>query len=364
MTPRLAKVPSVAVEILRLVVVVAGAVAGYEIARRLAPTDHEVLGALSAAALGAVIGAGLGYSLGGVLARYTLSAIARGERALDRLTPDEVVAGGVGALLVTALTGLVAWPLLLFDPVQVMAAALVFLLLVAALFGFRAGRHRRQAVADLVGSPAGLAPRVAGTSSLPRVLDSSVAIDGRIVEVVRAGFLHGRMLVPMPVLEELQGLADAGDDARRAKGLRGLGVLEALRSEQGIELAVIGDEAPAAGDVDAKLVRMCLDRGAALLTSDVVLARTAGLAGVRVLNLHHLALAMKPPVAVGDELTVAVRRRGKEAGQGVAHLDDGTMVVVERAADRLGSDVAVRVASVISTAGGRMAFAIPVEAHT
>ncbi len=163
----------------------------------------------------------------------------------------------------------------------------------------------------------------------------------------------------MPVLTELQGLADAADETRRGKGQRGLAVLETLRSEQGVELLVIGDEAPGVPDVDGKLVRICLDRPAALLTLDVNLARSAALAGARVLNLHQLALAMRPPIAVGDELTVLVRRRGREPGQGVAHLEDGTMVVVEHSADRIGEQVAVRIASVIPTGGGRMAFASP-----
>lgn len=364
MTPRLARVPSLSTEALRLAVVVAGAALGYEVGRRVGQGDEVVLGAFNAAAVGAIVGAGLGYSLGGVIARRTLRAISRGERALDRLAPDEAVAGALGALVVTALVALVAWPLLLFEPLQLTAPVFVFLLLVGSLFGFRAGQHRRQAVADLIAAPAGMAPRVAGASAMPRVLDSSVAIDGRIVDIVRSGFMHGRMLVPMPVLTELQGLADAADDARRAKGLRGLAVLESLRGEQGVELAVIGDEAPGLPEVDAKLIRICLDRSAALLTSDAVLARTAGLAGVRVLNLHQLALAMKPPVAVGDELTVTVRRKGREPGQAVAHLDDGTMVVVERAADRIGSSVPVRIASVIATGGGRMAFAVPQDAAT
>lgn len=359
MSPRLAKVPDIVLEVLRFAVVLIGAAAGFEIGRRVAADGQPVLGAFTAPAIGAVIGAGLGYSIGGVLARVTIRAIDRGERALDGTAPDEVVAGALGALIAAALVALLAWPLLLLDPLPVMVPLFMFVLIVAALFGFRAGRGRRQAISDVVGQRAGLAPRQPGASALPRVLDTSVAIDGRIIEVVRAGFLHGRVLVPMPVLNELQGLADSADETRRGKGQRGLAVLETLRSEQGVELLVIGDEAPGVPEVDGKLVRICLDRPAALLTLDVNLARSAALAGVRVLNLHQLALAMRPPIAVGDELTVLVRRRGREPGQAVAHLEDGTMIVVERAADRIGEQVLVRIASVIPTGGGRMAFAVP-----
>jgi uncharacterized protein YacL len=184
-----------------------------------------------------------------------------------------------------------------------------------------------------------------------------VAIDARIVDVVRSGFLHGTLLVPEPVLGELQGLADAADDQRRAKGRRGLDALDSLRQERGIELEVIPDGAPEVPEVDAKLVQMCLARKAALLTLDTNLARVASVAGCRVLNLHALALALRPPVQAGDAVNVLLTRQGKEAGQAVGYLDDGTMLVVERARERLGQEVAVVVTSVLVTHNGRLVFA-------
>jgi uncharacterized protein YacL len=211
----------------------------------------------------------------------------------------------------------------------------------------------------MFGARVGMAERRMATAAMPRVLDSSVAIDGRIVDVARAGFLHGRMLVPSPVLAELQGLADAGDDTRRAKGRRGLEVLDVLRREPGIDVEVLDEEVPGVPEVDAKLVRICLDRPAALLTLDTNLARAASLAGVRVLNLHALALALRPPVGAGDEVTVLLSKPGKESGQAVGYLDDGTMVVVEQARSSVGRDMSVRVTSVLTTANGRMVFARP-----
>jgi uncharacterized protein YacL len=188
------------------------------------------------------------------------------------------------------------------------------------------------------------------------VLDTSVAIDGRIVDVVRAGFLHGQLLVPTPVLAELQGLADAGDDVRRGKGRRGLEVLEQLQREPFVDLEVLELDVPGVGEVDGKLVRICLDRGAALLTLDTNLAKAAGLAGVRVMNLHSLALALRPPVVAGEDVPVLLIKAGKEPGQAVGYLDDGSMVVVEKARDRVGSEVPVRVTSVLTTANGRLVF--------
>jgi uncharacterized protein YacL len=195
------------------------------------------------------------------------------------------------------------------------------------------------------------------TAALPRIVDTSVAIDGRILDVVRAGFLHGQMLVPSPVLGELQGLADAGDDLRRTRGRRGLDVLEALRRERGVQLEVLDEDVPAVPEVDAKLVRLCLDRSAALLTLDTNLAKAAALAGVRVMNLHALALALRPPVTAGDDVSVLLIKPGKEPGQAVGYLDDGTMVVVERARGSVGREVPVTVTSVLTTANGRLVFA-------
>ena len=197
------------------------------------------------------------------------------------------------------------------------------------------------------------------TAVLPRVVDTSVAVDGRVLDVVRAGFLAGTMLVPLPVLGELQSLADSADDTKRARGRRGLQVLETLRREPSIDVEVIEDEAPGVPEVDAKLVRTCLDRGVALLTLDTNLAKVAALAGVRVLNLHALALALRPPVVAGEDISVHLLKAGKDAGQAVGYLDDGTMVVAEDARGRIGSEAVVRVTSVLTTANGRMVFGRP-----
>jgi uncharacterized protein YacL len=207
-----------------------------------------------------------------------------------------------------------------------------------------------------------MGPRPLATSNLPRIVDTSVAIDGRVLDVVRAGFLHGTLLVPSPVLAELQGLADAGDDIRRSKGRRGLQNLEALKREPGVNVEVLDDDVAGVPEVDAKLVRLCLDRNLPLLTLDTNLAKAAGLAGVHVMNMHGLALALRPPVSAGDDVVVHLLRPGKEHGQAVGYLDDGTMVVAERSRDHVGDEVAIHVTSVLTTANGRMVFGQPVLA--
>ncbi len=357
---RLSRVPSVAVEILRLLVVLFGAGIGYQVARALGADEHEqVLGTFSGLWLGAIVGALGGYVLGGVLARLTLRTIDRGERALEGISAEQAIAGSFGAVIAAIFAAAVSWPLFLVGPPLMMIPIFLFLVGAAAMFGFRMGRSRRDAVLGAVGERAGLAPRTPSLVSLPRLVDTSVAIDGRVLDVVRSGFLHGRFLVPQPVIDELQAMADSSDDLRRAKGRRGLDVLESLRREHGVELLTVPDEAMAVMDVDAKLVRMSIDRNCALLTFDTNLAKAASIAGVKVLNLHGLALALRPLVVVGDEVDLHLLKAGKEAGQAVGYLDDGTMVVTEHARDKVGTECRVVVTSVLTTANGRLVFAKP-----
>ncbi len=356
------RVPSVIVELLRLIVVVLGAAVGYELAARDGGSATSVLGPFSGLWLGAIVGAMAGYVVGGILARLTVRTIDRGEKSLEGLSAEQVVAGAFGGVLTGFFAAVVSWPLFLVLPPVIAIPAFLFVVLVVAMFGFRVGRSRRDAMLAAVGEKAGLAPRPPAPASLPRLVDTSVAIDGRVLDVVRSGFLHGRFLVPQPVLDELQSMADSGDDLRRAKGRRGLDVLESLRREHGVEMLAVPDEALGVPDVDAKLIRMAIDRNCALLTFDTNLAKAASLAGVRVLNLHGLALALRPLVVVGDEVDLHLLKAGKEVGQAVGYLEDGTMVVAEHSRERIGQDVTLVVTSVVTTANGRLVFAKPAGA--
>jgi hypothetical protein len=199
---------------------------------------------------------------------------------------------------------------------------------VLGYFGAQVAMSKREGVLALFGERAGLAPRTLPPAALPRVIDTSVAIDGGCSTSCGPASCTARCSSRRPVLAELQGLADAGDDVRRPAAARARGARGAQargrRRRRGARPGRAGVH-----EVDAKLVRICLDRGAALLTLDTNLAKAAALAGVRVLNLHALALAMRPPVAAGDDVPVLLLKAGKEAGQAVGYLDDGSMVVVE-----------------------------------
>jgi uncharacterized protein YacL len=191
------------------------------------------------------------------------------------------------------------------------------------------------------------------------VVDTSVLIDGRIAEIVESGFVYGTLVVPRFVLEELQHIADSSDTLRRNRGRRGLEILARMQRDPRTPIEVVEDEAPGIAEVDAKLVELAKRRSRVVLTNDFNLNRVAELQGVRVMNINSLANAVKPAVLPGEELRVKVIQEGKEAGQGVGFLDDGTMIVVEGGARLIDREVDLTVTRVLQTVAGRMIFAQP-----
>jgi uncharacterized protein YacL len=356
------RTPSGLIEILRLFTVIFFAGLGYETSRFFSDRGHaNVLGPFNGLAVAIIVGSGIGFVVGGVFGRSVAATADRTEAALREVSADTLLAGALGLVCGVLTGGGIAWPLF-FVPDPLIAIPLFGgVVAVLGYLGFRVGASKRDGVLAIFGGRTGVAPRDVAAIALPRVIDSSVAIDGRILDVVRAGFLHGRMVVAQSVLGELQGLADASDPLRRQRGRRGLEVLQAMQREPVIETEVADDEHPEIPEVDAKLVRLCLDKTYALLTLDTNLAKAAALAGVRVLNLHALSLALRPPVVTGEDIRVQLIKPGREAGQGVGYLDDGTMVVVEDGRRMVGREVEVRITSVVTTANGRLVFAHPLE---
>ena len=189
------------------------------------------------------------------------------------------------------------------------------------------------------------------------IVDTSAIIDGRIADIVDSGFLYYRLIVPHFVLEELQRIADSSDPLRRGRGRRGLEILNRLQKSGPTPIDIVDDDPSEAGDVDGKLMVLARTRKAAILTNDFNLNRVADLQSIRVLNINSLANALRPALLPGDSLRIKVIAEGKEAGQGVGYLDDGTMVVVEGGAKLVGSEPEVVVTRVLQTAMGRMLFA-------
>jgi len=191
------------------------------------------------------------------------------------------------------------------------------------------------------------------------VVDTSAIIDGRIAEIVESGFIYGTLVIPRFVLDELQHIADSSDALRRNRGRRGLEILSRMQKEPATPVEIVEDDIPEITEVDAKLVALARARSRVILTNDFNLNRVAELQGVRVMNINSLANAVKPAVLPGEAIRVRVIQEGKEAGQGVGFLDDGTMIVVEGGARHMDRDLDVAVTRVLQTVAGRMIFAQP-----
>jgi uncharacterized protein YacL len=212
------------------------------------------------------------------------------------------------------------------------------------------GLIRRPSTGDSTGLARG-EPRI--------VVDTSAIIDGRIAEIVESGFIYGTLVIPRFVLDELQHIADSSDALRRNRGRRGLEILNRMQKEPATPVEIVEDDIPEITEVDAKLVALARARSRVILTNDFNLNRVAELQGVRVMNINSLANAVKPAVLPGEEIRVRVIQEGKEAGQGVGFLDDGTMIVVEGGARHIDHDLDVAVTRVLQTVAGRMIFAQP-----
>ena len=191
------------------------------------------------------------------------------------------------------------------------------------------------------------------------VVDTSPIIDGRIAEIVESGFIYGTLVVPRFVLDELQHIADSSDTLRRNRGRRGLEILARMQKDPMTPVEIVEADIPDENEVDAKLVALARSRSRVILTNDFNLNRVAELQGVRVMNINSLANAVKPAVLPGEELRVRVIQEGKEAGQGVGFLDDGTMIVIEGGARHIDKDLDVSVTRVLQTVAGRMIFGQP-----
>ena len=189
-----------------------------------------------------------------------------------------------------------------------------------------------------------------------RILDTSVIIDGRIADISDTGFLQGNLIVPRFVLDELQYIADSSDSMKRSRGRRGLDILNRMQRSVGVNIEISDQDFPKLKGVDAKLVALAKKINAKIVTNDFNLNKVAELQGIRILNVNELANALKPVVLPGETMTVKIIKEGKETGQGVAYLDDGTMIVVDNAQKHQGSNVEVLVTSVLQTTAGRMIF--------
>jgi uncharacterized protein YacL len=285
-------------------------------------------------------------------------------RQSQQLSTAEFVTAVVGLLIGLLMGTLLGLPLsALPDPFGNVLPFGVSLFLGLGMLGLTvAKREDLMLAADAIGlvrRPVGDANGGAVAGDPHIVVDTSAIIDGRIKDIIDSGFIYGTLVVPKFVLEELQHIADSSDTLRRNRGRRGLEILAQMQKDSPTPIEIVDEPLPEVAEVDAKLVALARVRSKAILTNDYNLNRVAELQGVRVLNVNSLANAVKPAVLPGEELRVRVIQEGKEPGQGVGFLDDGTMIVVEGGVRYIDKDLDVSVTRVLQTVAGRMIFAQP-----
>jgi uncharacterized protein YacL len=293
--------------------------------------------------------------LGAVIGIFIALGIIGIERAARDIAP-KVLLGALLGLVVSLLLGQLLTPLFIALPIiggvenfavrSLVQAALVY---IGIMLGARKGAdfdldEYRQDFRGETKEPN------------PKLLDTSVIIDGRIADVCETGFLEGTLIIPQFVLRELQQIADSSDPIKRNRGRRGLDILQRIQRNMDVHVKILEEDFPKIRDVDSKLVALGKQLGAKILTNDFNLNKVAELQGVAVLNVNQLANAVRPVVLPGELMNVHILKEGKEYGQGVAYLDDGTMVVVDSARKFVGKSVDVAVTSVLQTTAGRMIF--------
>jgi uncharacterized protein YacL len=291
------------------------------------------------------LGLVVGFALG--------SGIIYGEIKLEKHSGREILAGVLGLILglvVAFLIGMIVVriPAIAGNP-RYQLYIMVFMALMLGYLGVVVGIRKR---GDLR-----LASRPSHSEEAsPKILDTSIIIDGRIADICESHFIEGKIVIPKFVLDELQQIADSADALKRNRGRRGLEILRRMQLRKDLEVVIDEHNPGDTEDVDAGLVKLARLRGAKIMTNDFNLNKVAELHGIKVLNVNELANALKPVVLPSEEITVRISKRGKEADQGVGYLDDGTMVVVEGGSGLLNRTVDVVITSVLQTSVGRMIF--------
>ncbi|WP_101495376.1 PIN/TRAM domain-containing protein [Clostridium acetireducens] len=284
------------------------------------------------------------------------------EKKVQKLPINDVILGTLGAIIGLLISSLFV-NILSKIPVIGPIIAVVIAIIVAAL-GVKIAIKKKDDITNLMSNAwkkgaSSKEKKMKNQKGTPKVLDTSVIIDGRIFDICKTGFIEGSLVIPNFVLEELRHIADSSDSLKRNRGRRGLDILNKIQKELDIEVQIYEKDFPDIAEVDSKLLKLAQVLGGKVITNDYNLNKVAEFQGVDVLNINELSNAVKPIALPGEQMKVQVIKDGKELGQGLAYLDDGTMIVVENGKKYIGNTIEVIVTSVLQTAAGRMIFAKP-----
>lgn len=318
--------------------------------------------------LGSVLGAIILFLISYLLVDSIVGFLKWIEDGLIKVPVGDLFFGSLGLVLGLLIAYLINLPIQEINLQIVSQVVPLFLTVLLGYLGFQVGFRRREEFANLINlnrkekfknETAEEDTSKAAFRSKPKVLDTSVIIDGRIADICQTKFLEGPIVIPQFVLGELQHIADSSDVLKRNRGRRGLDILNRIQKELPVEVEIFEGDFEDIPEVDSKLIKLAKVLDGILVTNDFNLNKVSDFQGVTVLNINDLANAVKPVVLPGEELIVQVIKDGKEQRQGIAYLDDGTMIVVEEGRDYIGKTIEVLITSVLQTSAGRMIFAKP-----
>ncbi|MGI6552690.1 MAG: PIN/TRAM domain-containing protein [Bacillota bacterium] len=306
-----------------------------------------------------IISALIGYSIAPKLISLVVQLARWFEARLHKTPVQDIIGGAIGliiGLIIANLFGVSFYRFPLIGPYLSIVASLIL-----GYLGWSVGTKKKDEIVIFFSNLrlGGKEKAKGETRANYKILDTSVIIDGRIADICKSGFVEGTLLIPGFVLEELRHIADSSDVLKRNRGRRGLDILNKIRKELDVKVKIYERDYDDLSEVDSKLVKLAQEVNGDIVTNDFNLNKVAELQGVKVLNINELANAVKPIVLPGEEMSVQVIKDGKEMGQGIGYLDDGTMIVVENGKKYIGQNISVLVTSVLQTAAGRMIFARP-----
>ncbi|MDX9917660.1 MAG: PIN/TRAM domain-containing protein [Gudongella sp.] len=289
------------------------------------------------------------------------------ETELQKFTIQNIVLSAVGLIIGLVIATLLSQPLYKLNIPYVGVIGSIILYGILGYLGIKIPSRNLEDITtnlgnlagNVTGSKKGGRDKSKSSKSSPKILDTSVIIDGRIADIVKTGFIEGPLVIPEFVLEELQHIADSSDGLKRNRGRRGLDILNRIQNELDTEIIIHEKKFEDISEVDSKLLKLTQMLKGKIITNDYNLNKVAEVQRIEVLNINELANAVKPVVLPGEEMVITVVKDGKESGQGLAYLDDGTMIVVESGKRFIGETIEVVVTSVLQTSAGRMIFAKP-----